>query len=75
MECGDKLYHLIKHADLCFMGALGSFKVAGLGRANGAHKRRQLGSDLLRLERRLAQSITATCPGCSAVSSLAHLPR
>lgn len=50
------------------------FKVAIWCRANGAHKRRHLGSDLLRLERRLARSIAATCPGCSAFSSLVVYP-
>jgi len=50
------------------------FKVATGCRANGAHKRRHLVSDLLRLERRLARSIAATCPGCSAFSSLVVYP-
>ena len=50
------------------------FKVAIWCRADGAPKRRHLGSDLLRLERRLARSIAATCPGCSAFSSLVVCP-
>src|SRR5450631_4211888 len=50
------------------------FNVATWSRVNGAHKRRHLVSDLLRLERRLARSIAATCPGCSAFSSLVVCP-
>jgi hypothetical protein len=50
------------------------FKVAIWCRADGAPKRRHLGSDLLRLERRLARSIAATCRGCSAFSSLVVYP-
>jgi hypothetical protein len=46
------------------------FKVATWCRANGAYKRRHLGSDLVRLERRLARSIATTCPVGSAFSSL-----
>ena len=50
------------------------FKVATWCRANGAHRRRHLVSDFLRLDRRLARSIAATCPGCSTFSSLVIHP-
>ena len=45
---------------LCVRLAAGTVVV--WGRPNGAHKRRQLGSHLLRLERRLTQSITSIRP-------------
>lgn len=49
---------------------LTAFKVAIWCCANGTHKRRQVGSGILRLERRSTQSITVICPGCSDFLSL-----
>jgi hypothetical protein len=53
---------------------LAAVRVVVWERVNGAHKSRHLGSDLLRLARRLARSIAATCPGCSSFSSLVVYP-
>jgi len=60
------------------IGVLGArlivINVAIWCRANGAHKRHLLGSDLLRLERRLARSIAVTCPGSSTFLPLVVRP-